>query len=318
MPIPADVCLEDEGWQFDGVASRFLRGDFVVKIMDKMVETYLQRIKGVFPQELRFFTLHDGGDDFVIIEVNHDWMFRFPRNELSRKTMEIETNLLTELKTIVSLPVPARSYLGEDFVGYRKIQGEQLIFEIFENLSKSTQMRIAQQLGQFLSAIHNFPVEKASGIGIVQGWGGLHHKAGLHFLEHVSFLLSPTSQRKSVSLMENLLDEEFKGKVIHGDFYLPDHVFYDESKQEISGVIDFADVTIYDPAHDWQCIVEIGGEEFFEAVMAHYQPDDDPALLKRATMRLDARPLFVAGRIFLQGLEEQYADRLACIEARFG
>ena len=117
--------------------------------------------------------------------------------------------------------------------------------------------------------------------------------------------------------MESLLAEEFEGRVIHGDFYLPDHVFYDKSKQVLSGVIDFGDVTIYDTAHDWQCILEIGGEEFFETVVKHYQAEADSALLKRSKMRLDARPLFVAGRIFLQGLEEQYADRLTCIEARF-
>jgi aminoglycoside 2''-phosphotransferase len=286
--------------------------------MDKSISTYLQRIEGIFLQKIEAFAVHDSGDDFVIIEVNHAWMFRFPRNELSRKALEIETNFLAEFEITSPLPVPARSYFGEGFVGYRKIQGEQLTFEIFANLSKSTQMRIAQQLGQFLSAIHNFPVEKASRIGIVQGWNGLHQESGLHFLEHVAPRLSPTARKKSVTLMESLLAEVFKGEVIHGDFYLPDHVFYDKSKHELSGIIDFADVTIYDPAHDWQCIVEMGSEEFFETVMGHYQAEGDAALLKRSKMRLDARSLFVAGRFFLQGLEDQYADWLARIEARFG
>ena len=177
---------------------------------------------------------------------------------------------------------------------------------------------IAQQLGNFLSVLHNFPVEKAASIGITHAWNGLHHKSGLYFLEHVTPKLSPTAQKKSIVLMENLLAEEFEGKVIHGDFYLSDHVFYNEAKQELSGVIDFGDVTIYDPAHDWQCIVEIGGEAFFETVMEHYQAETDVNLLERSKMRLDARPLFVDAYIFLHGLEEQYADRLARIEAKFG
>jgi len=286
--------------------------------MDKLTRTYLQRIKGFFPQEIEAFAVHGSGDDFVIIEVNRTWMFRFPRNELSQKAMGIETAFLAEFKTISPLPVPARSYFGEDFVGYRKIQGEQLTFEVFAGLSKSTRDRIAQQLGQFLSALHTFPVEKAAGIGIAHGWNGLHHETGLYFLEYVAPKLSSAARHKSVPLMESLLAEEFEGRVIHGDFYLPDHVFYDESKHELSGIIDFGDVTIYDTAHDWQCIVEIGSDEFFETVVKHYQAEADAALLKRSKMRLDARPLFVAGRVFLQGLEEQYADRLARIEASFG
>jgi aminoglycoside 2''-phosphotransferase len=289
-----------------------------VKTMDKLARTYLQRIKGFFPQEIEAFAAHSGGDDFVIIEVNQTWMFRFPRNKLSQKAMEIETNFLEEFKATSPLPVPFRRYFGEDFVGYRKIQGEQLTFEIFAKLSKPARKRIAHQLGQFLSALHTFPVEKAAGIGIAHGWNGLHHETGLYFLEHVAPMLSVTTRKKAVTLMESLLAEEFKERVIHGDFYLPDHVFYDKSKQALSGVIDFGDVTIYDTAHDWQCIVEIGNDEFFETVVNHYPAEDDSALLKRSKKRLEARPLFVAGRIFLQGLEEQYADRLARIEEKLG
>lgn len=286
--------------------------------MNKLAENYLRQIKRVFPLEIGAFSLHESGDDFVIIEVNQTWMFRFPRNEPARKAMGIETDFLAEFEATSPLPIPVRKYLGEDFVGYGKIQGKQLTFEVFTEFSKSTRVRVAEQLGQFLSAVHSFPVEKAASIGIAQGWNGLHQKAGLYFLEHVTPLLSPTARKKAATLMERLLTEEFKSRVIHGDFYLPEHIFYDERRQELSGVIDFSDVSIYDPAHDWQCIVEIGGDEHFEAVMAHYQIESDTALLKRSKMRLEARPLFVAGNIFLNSMEEQYANRLARIEAKFG
>lgn len=286
--------------------------------MDQLIETYLQQIKEVFPQEIDALAIHEGGDDFLLIEVNHAWMFRFPRNELSQKAMEIETNFLEEFKTNSPLPVPARSYLGRGFVGYRKIQGTPLNFEIFADLPKPTRDRIAQQLGQFLSALHNFPIKKAASMGIARGWNGLHRKAGLYFLDHVTPMLSSTARKKSIRLMMSVLAEEFEGKVIHGDLYFPDHVFFDESEHELSGVIDFGDVAIFDPAHDWQCVVELGGEELFEAVMKHYQAEKDASLLNRSKMGLDARPLFVAGNMFLRGMEEQYEQRIARIEAKFG
>jgi len=242
-----------------------------MKKINDTSEQFLQQIKRVFSPDIDAFTLHDGGDDFLIVEVNQTWMFRFPRNQLSRKAMEIETNFLNEFAAVSPLPVPARSFIDQDFIGYKKIQGEQLTFEVFADLSKVVRKRIAQQLGQFLSAIHNFPVDKASDLGIGRGWNGLHHKNGEYFLEHVTPRLSPTAREKSIPLMESLLAEEFEGRVIHGDFYLPDHVFYDGNMQRLSGVIDFGDVSIYDPAHDWQCILEIGGEEFFETALGHYQ-----------------------------------------------
>jgi len=287
-------------------------------IGNEKTENYLQSIRNIFPQEIDTYTLHEGGDDFVILEVNQSWMFRFPRNSASSAAMKIETNFLSEFGPVSPLPVPARNYISDGFVGYRKIQGEQLSFALFANLSKSARARVAQQLGNFLSALHNFPVEKAANIGIAHAWNGLHHQTGRYFLEHVAPKLSSTARKNSVPLMESLLAEEFEGKIIHGDFYLPDHVFYNEGKQELSGVIDFGDVTIYDPAHDWQCVVETGSEAFFEAVMEHYQAGANADLLKRSKMRLDARPLFVAGYIFLHGLEEQYAVRLARIEVKFG
>ena len=116
--------------------------------------------------------------------------------------------------------------------------------------------------------------------------------------------------------MEDLLTEEFEGKVIHGDFYLPDHVFFNKNRDQIS-VIDFADANVYDPAHDFQCIVEIGGDDFFETVMKHYNAENDLGLLKRSKLRLLARPLFNAGYIFANGLEDQYASRLKHIEDAF-
>lgn len=290
----------------------------MTNMIDAQIEKYLRLIADVFPQEIDSHVLHSSGDDFVVIEVNRAWMFRFPRNELAKRAMGIETNFLTEFERISPLPVPARIYVGEDFVGYRKILGPQLSFEIVSELSESARKQIARQLSEFLSAIHSFPVEKADSIGITRGWNGIHHKNGWYFLKHVAPKLSSVARKKSISLMERLLVEEFEGKVIHGDFYLPDHVFYDENKQELSGVIDFGDVTVYDPAHDWQCILEMGGEKFFEAVIEYYQAETDTDLLKRSNMRLEARPLFVAGYIFQHGLEEQYEERLARIEARFG
>jgi len=284
--------------------------------MEEGYQTYLDLIKEVFPFRIMQVDLHDGGDDFLVFEINSEWMFRFPRNNVSRKTFEKETQFLARFKPLSPLSTPYYQYVGDGFAGYRKIQGRHLSDELFQGFAKSIREKIARQFGSFLSALHKFPLDEAAEIGLTPGWDGVHHKNGAAFLEQVAPLLSPCVRSKATRCIENLLAEEFTSRVIHGDFYLPDHVFYDESKRQL-GVIDFADVTIYDPAHDFQCILEIGGETFFESVMKYYQGEMDDNLLKRSKLRLEARPLFYTGYIFTIGIEDQYASRIAFIEETF-
>jgi hypothetical protein len=82
-------------------------------------------------------------------------------------------------------------------------------------------------------------------------------------------------------------------------------------------VIDFADVTLNDPAHDLQNIVEYGGEQFFEAVMSHYQRNNDATLLKRTKLRIEARPLLEASYSLMFGFDERFKERMRFIEAKY-
>ncbi|HSG41854.1 MAG TPA: phosphotransferase [Anaerolineales bacterium] len=284
--------------------------------MDIIFQEHIQQVRTAIPFEVTSVKVHDGGDDFLVFEINSEWMFRFPRNDASRIAGKKEMQFLAKFKPLSPLPIPDYQYVGDGFAGYAKICGRQLSDEIFQEFSTDTYETIAEQLGSFLSVLHKFPLVEAEELGLMRGWDGTHHKNGRVFLNKVAPLLSSSARNKAIRCMEDLLADEFTGRVIHGDFYLPDHVFFDESKNQL-GVIDFTDVNIYDPAHDLQSVVEIGGEAFFESVMKYYDNDQDNDLLKRSKLRLLARPLFVAGYFFANGLEDQYASRLARIEETF-
>ena len=299
------------------VASQ-MRGDFVVMQMNTKAQNYLEIIRSVFPIEISSVDIHKNGDDFIVIEINHEWMFRFPRNEISQKTLKIEKGFLAKFKTISPLSVPEHRYSGDDFVGYPKINGKLLDIELFQSLTKASLARIAQQIGQFHSAIHTFPVDEAKHIGVTLGWSGYYQQAINRFRDEIAPLLSMSARQKALSCMERMMEEKFEPRVLHGDFALEDHVFFDQEKQQLSGVIDFADVTINDPAHDLQNIVEYGGEAFFSNVMEHYRLKDDPTLLKRTKLRIEARPLFEAAYSLMFGFEERFKDRIEYIEAKHG
>ena len=282
------------------------------------IEKQLAEIKEIFPSNITSVRLHDGGDDFIVIEINRDWMFRFPRREISRNALIVEKAFLAEFKRISPVPVPDHQYQGNDFVGYPKIRGESLGLELYQNLSPKCRGRIAQQIGQFLSAVHTFPIDEAKQMGMIEGWNGWFDKGIQNLREVVLPKLAATTQRNALATIDRLLAEPFDPKVIHGDFALEDHVFFDDQRIELSGVIDFADVTINDPAHDFQNIVEYGGEEFFAAVMENYHTTDDPTLLRRIINRIDSRPLFEASFSHLFGFEKRFKERMEYIETKYG
>ena len=283
---------------------------------ETVFQTYIKQIREIIPLPINHVDVHEGGDDFLVFEVNSEWMFRFPRILASQQVFEKEILFLSMFNSMSPLQVPDYQYRGDGFAGYLKVPGMSLSIELFQTISESSRKKLAKQIGSFLSILHNFPVKDATSIGITQGWEGAHHKNGATFLEKVTPLLSPSVRKKSIRCMESLLAEKFDSKVIHGDFYIPDHVFYDKDEEWL-GVIDFADVTIYDPAHDFQSVIEIGGDDFFDAVMKDYTLESDAALLNRSKMRLLARPLFVAGYLFANSYENEYASSLARIEDTF-
>ena len=283
--------------------------------MTDTFEKQIRAIKNIFPSAISDVTIHDNGDDFLVLEINHEWMFRFPRTDVSQNSLEVEKGFLARFKTMSPLPVPDHQYIGNDFVGYPKIQGALLSIELFQSLSKESLARIAQQFGHFLSTIHNFPVDEAKRIGLTEGWDDWHIQ---NFREVIAPMLTPSACQGGLACIEQLLIEQFESKVIHGDFALEDHVFFDQARQELSGVIDFGDVTLNDPAHDFQNIVEYGGEEFFESVMSHYQSKTDLSLLKRTKLRILARPLFEASALMSFGFEQRFKERMEYIEAKYG
>lgn len=289
----------------------------MIAFMDSPYQSQLEAIKQAFPDQIQELAVIEGGEDFLIFEVNGEWMFRFARNDISRQAFQRELRFLTRFEDLAPIRVPHYQHVGHDFGAYRKIHGRPLSVEFFGTLSSTARSTIGRQLADFLSAIHNFPLAEAKSIGIPAAWNGLHHANGEYFLAHVAPLLTATARQHAATCMETLLAQDFAGAVVHGDFYLPDHVFFDGAAGQL-GVIDFADATIYDPAHDWQCVLEIGGQRFTESVMQHYQGSQDSDLLRRSQLHLAARPLFTAGRIFAAGTEDQYAGRLAAIEAQFG
>ncbi len=285
--------------------------------MNNDIEAKTKQIQTVFPDKIETIDIDHKGEDFLVIEVNKEWIFRFPRNAYARQTLPFQINFLPRLAKISTLPIPVPKFVGSEFYGYRKINGILLTCDLFQTLSVETQHVIASQIGSFLSVLHAFPLSDARAVGVTESWGEWRNRAAERFQNEVAPSLSVQTRKKVLEFVEEFFSMKFKPALIHGDFYPPDHVFFDQETQRLVGVIDFGDLTIEDRATDFQSIYADFGQEFYK-VLSNYSGEVDARLFDRVKMRIKAHPIFDAVYALEHNQPERFKKNLTEIEMEFG
>ncbi len=85
-------------------------------------------------------------------------------------------------------------------------------------------------------------------------------------------------------------DDRFPTTLIHHDLN-GEHILYDSARGTISGVIDWGDTAIGDPAIDFTGLLASYGEDFVERVLSHYQGTVDTSFRQRMRFYLGVMPL---------------------------
>lgn len=192
------------------------------------------------------------GWDNWVAEVNSEWIFRFPRRESISKVFRREDALLQALASNVNVEVPKYTYKGTktDFVGYRKIKGDDLTEEAYNALSDEQKAELAETFADFLLALHQtFTVDEARELGF---------KEQTYNLDSISALKGTLASEELEKLLEDQLrdyrnrDLETMPQVLtHGDL-CPENVAFDRERGVLNGVFDFTDATISTVALDLQ------------------------------------------------------------------
>ena len=229
--------------------------------------------------------LLDEGWDFKVFEVDGRWLFRFPKREASVVKLNTERKLLSGLGEWVLLPVPNYEYFCEShessirpFAGYRKLPGTG------GDTSKMVDRhRVARQLGVFLARLHTYPVDKAREAGVPEARDLVAHwrdksREQLRRLNGLNVNLGLLRR-----YLENDTPESFRGSpsLVHNDLWA-EHVLIDTCSGGVSGVIDWGDALIGDPAIDFACLYTWYGESWLENVLAHYTGKLDAEVISRS------------------------------------
>lgn len=292
------------------------------------VENYVDLVRLHLPQlEIHSVESITSGWDFFLLEVNQDLLFRFPRNTQAESNLDTEIELFKELASTLPVQIPEYRYdfrvqrhsFGR-FVGYDKIPGEPLEPGLVKEAPKET----ACQLGDFLSALHRFPVSQAKKIGVaggdVKAWRQEYVEFYDWIQENALHLLEPSHRDKAKKLWEGFLAEDanfkFQSVLVHEDL-LPQHILYDSAQKQITGVIDWTDAVINDPAIDFAFLVEGFADEFMDLVIDVYAGEVDDTFKRRAVFYSTIVPFYGIRHGVMWGVDEYVQEGLAQIPGRF-
>lgn len=180
----------------------------------------------------------------LVVDINDEWIFRFPRDEKFLPILEREHLLLDRLRNHVSLSIPNYEFTGSKtaFVGYRKIPGEALHTNMYLKLSEDVRQDIANTLALFLTQMH-----QAISLNEARSLGYEECKIPIQSIECSLLGTLPSDDlKRMVSEALNYFKEYPYNEhfvLLHNDFN-GDNIAFDLNTQKITGVFDFSDAAI--------------------------------------------------------------------------
>lgn len=208
------------------------------------------------------------GWENIILEVNDQYIFRFPMFRGSWSRMQKEFSLLPWLAPRLSVPIPAYEFIWDGdrshpqrFAGYKKITGVPMLKG---NFRRAWVDRLGQDLGRLLTELHSFDLAdrelKTVKRHTVESWV----ESNRMFYRQIRKLVFPILNRTERALAEafwkqffdEFTDYDFMPTLIHSDL-TGGNILIDPSKAKLTGIIDWGDAKVADPAFDFVGILEV-------------------------------------------------------------
>ena len=246
------------------------------------IEEARRIIRGGVPEldvsSLRFFA---EGWDYELWEAGGGLLFRLPKREECVAPLAVEARLLAALAGRLPLAVPRPEHVCDGFFSYRKLPGTSLART---ELNASSAAGASSAIGAFLTKLHAVPVDLAHGAGVTvyttETWRD-HYREFRALCDRVVSPLLTAPERTAVDEFWNFFVEDdrhfaFRPALVHRDLGL-EHILVD-GDGDPSGVIDFADAAVGDPAIDFVALPHNG---LRRPTLAAYEGPVDGTFLDR-------------------------------------
>lgn len=254
-------------------------------------------------EQVRMF---DDGWDYVVFVINGQKAVRFPRRPDYAKKLPVEVAFLDYFRNLSPVTIPNLTFhtdkiTGLPYVTYDFIPGVQFKKNVFKTFSETELRQIARQIGGFLDKLHSFPTDRAKKLGVKQAesletWQNKFEKIKYSVFPHIS----KTEQDWATSLFNDFFEIVRKNPmplvVIHSDI-MPEHIIVNPGTHVLSGIIDFGDVEIGDPAYDFAFLAKYGKDFLNWTYEVYRQPKD---------LGFEIRRQFYLDRLALTNLEHSF------------
>ena len=233
---------------------------------------------------------------YNVFEINEEFIFRIPdkslRNEIGIQLLEKENKVLQLFNSTLPIPIPKPSYINLEnnipVMGYRKIPGISLS-KCFGEFDNSCLIKLAKSIGEFLTQLHSSETIKKYSDHFHEDYGNFFENYReiweKEYREVQSCILPMVNEIQKDwirSLYTRFLSKintfNFEPVIVHGDFDTS-NILVEPDSCSLSGVIDFEETRIFDPAIDFLFFRE--GELFLRKIMTTYNREIDKSFSER-------------------------------------
>lgn len=249
----------------------------------------LRLISGQFPQLAGSSISRMGaGMDNVAFLVQDRYVFRFPRRAVVVPLLEREERILPLIEKQLPVPIPFPQFIGRPelgypwtFAGYERLRGTSACSV---SLSTDDRIAMARPLGEFLRALHSMDPQ----IGIDAGLpddelGRLDHRKRFPLAQQRFEELKAAGLIEDTTPFLNFLaahppsTPRERRCIVHGDLYAR-HLLVDRHHR-LSGIIDWGDVHVGDPALDMMAVFSMLPPSAYDEFKHAYGGVDDETWL---------------------------------------
>jgi aminoglycoside 2''-phosphotransferase len=247
------------------------------------IEPYLHSIQHAYPDlPIGSARFNEEGQNNVVLIVNEEYIFRFPRYPAALKRLEIEVAILTGMQDVVTLCIPKPLFTrldapagGQAFMGYAMLPGEPFWRETLLAIEDEQVLdRLADQLAGFLKELHGAPIPADIAPDMLlddtaEECADIYARMQARCFPH----MRPDARAWAAQHFENFLSDPrhfgYAPVLKHSDFGMG-NILFDPTIQTITGIIDFGSTTLGDPAYDFAGLLSSYGEEFLHRLERGY------------------------------------------------
>jgi aminoglycoside 2''-phosphotransferase len=230
------------------------------------------------------FRLEQAGGDHLLLIVDERRAFRFPRP--GKHGSDLERAVLWSLAPLTRITIPDYDIVDPEgcFGSYLLIPGVSLTAARFSLLAADTAQDVIADAVTLLGSLHALDPDAFK---LSEAWPHMWSPGQFADRLHRDRLPLLTDRVPTLAAsIESFLrryrnDRAPREVVLHGDL-VGDHLLVDEHTGRLAGIIDFGDVALGDPAHDFLGFWAYGANAAAHAVIVYGEVDADPTLLARS------------------------------------